>query len=40
MRDIPAGGRNIHGDAVEVRPGDVAECGIGGFEALVNPVGR
>jgi 2-keto-4-pentenoate hydratase/2-oxohepta-3-ene-1,7-dioic acid hydratase in catechol pathway len=26
--------------AVEVRPGDVAECRIGGFEALINPVGR
>ena len=26
--------------AVEVRPGDVAECRIGGFGPLVNPVGR
>lgn len=26
--------------AVEIRPGDVAECRIGGFEALVNSVGR
>jgi 2-keto-4-pentenoate hydratase/2-oxohepta-3-ene-1,7-dioic acid hydratase in catechol pathway len=26
--------------AVEVRPGDVAECRIGGFETLINPVGR
>ena len=26
--------------AVEVRPGDVAECRIGGFETLVNPVRR
>jgi 2-keto-4-pentenoate hydratase/2-oxohepta-3-ene-1,7-dioic acid hydratase in catechol pathway len=26
--------------AVEIRPGDVVECRIGGFEALVNPVGR
>lgn len=40
MWDTPTEGRNIHGDAVEVRPGDVAECGIGGFEALVNSVGR
>jgi hypothetical protein len=26
--------------AVEVRPGDVAECRIGGFGPLANPVGR
>ena len=26
--------------AVEIRPGDVAECRIGGFGPLVNPVGR
>ena len=26
--------------AVEIRSGDVAECGIDGFESLVNPVGR
>ena len=26
--------------AVEIGPGDVAECRIGGFGPLVNPVGR
>ncbi|WP_407690825.1 fumarylacetoacetate hydrolase family protein [Rubrobacter tropicus] len=26
--------------AVEIRPGDVAQCRIGGFESLVNPVRR
>jgi 2-keto-4-pentenoate hydratase/2-oxohepta-3-ene-1,7-dioic acid hydratase in catechol pathway len=26
--------------AVEVKSGDVAECRIGGFGPLVNPVGR